>query len=76
MESSRILTVLVEYSEEQKRVMVRGVWPKADVKHLPKLLAGNEQNYVDVFEGADMKWHVGFSGLIPETYTTYKPAIK
>jgi hypothetical protein len=74
METPRILTVLVEYSEERKRVTVRGVWPKADAKQLPKLLPSNEQNYVDVFEGVDMKWHVGFTGLIPEASTPNDPS--
>lgn len=66
MKNPRILTVLIEYSEKRKRVTVRGVWPKDTAKQLPKLLPGNYQNYVDVFEGVDMKWHVGFAGLIPE----------
>ena len=73
METPRILTVLVEYSEERKRVTVRGVWPQADARQLPKLLPGNEQNYVDLFEGVDMKWHVGFAGLIPEASTPNGP---
>ena len=62
----RILTVLLEYSEERRRVIVRGAWPKAEMKMRPKLLPGNFQNYVDVFEGVDMTWHIGFAGLVPE----------
>ena len=62
----RILTVLIEYSEERRRVIVRGVWPKAKMKMRPKLVPGNFQNYVDVFEGVDMTWHIGFAGLVPE----------
>lgn len=65
MEDTRIMTVLIEYSEEKKRVVVRGVWPKGSLEQLPKLLPENQQNYVDVFEGIDMKWHCGFVDLIP-----------
>ncbi len=64
-DSPRIVTVLIEYSEERSRVTVRGVWPGKDMLAKPPLLKGNLQNYVQVFEGVDHKWNVGFDGLTP-----------
>jgi hypothetical protein len=61
----RVIKVVVEYSPEQRRVIVRGAWPEGAV--LPEPLApSHTQNVVSVFEGVDMKWHVGFAGLVPE----------
>lgn len=61
----RILTVLLEYSPTQQRVMVRGVWPEGEQAYRKPLEAENQQNYVRVFEGVDMKANVGFAGLMP-----------
>lgn len=61
----RILTVVIEYVPEQKRVIVRGVWVKGEVSAVEKLTPDSTQNYVDVFEGVDMRWNVGFGGLEP-----------
>lgn len=59
-----IKTVLIEYSPTDKRVMVRGVWWSGDALPTLKPLApGNQQNWVDCFEGVDMGKNVGFSDL-------------
>jgi hypothetical protein len=64
MNMPRVLIVVLEYSPAQQRVMVRGVWP--DGAKLPAPLASeNTQNTVRVFEGVNMKAHVGFAGLVP-----------
>ena len=59
----QVLTVLLEYSPRQQRVIVRQV--AAEYKPLPVLEDGNVQNAVKVFLGVDMKFNVGFSGLTP-----------
>ena len=61
--SPQVLTVLLEYSPRQQRVIVRQV--AAEYKPLPVLEDGNVQNAVKVFLGVDMKFNVGFSGLTP-----------
>jgi hypothetical protein len=61
----RVLKVVVEYSPEQHRVIVRGAWPENAPTPAP-LAPSHVQNVIRVFEGIDMKWNVGFSGLMPE----------
>jgi hypothetical protein len=60
------MVVLIEWRPSKKRVTVRGCWPRDDFKPLPVLEPGNTQHDVQVFEGVDMKSHVGFEGLIEE----------
>jgi hypothetical protein len=63
MEQQRIVTVVIEYSPSQSRVMVRGVF--AEGQPLPAPLAPeNRQNHVRCFLGADMGTNVGFAGLV------------
>lgn len=57
--------VLIEYSETDKRVFVRGVWSTDEFEMLPPLKQGNIQNAIKVFENMDMGAHVGISGLVP-----------
>lgn len=54
------ITVLIEYSLKQKRVIVRGAW-RGTPTMLEPLEPDNQQNYVKVFDGVDMKYNVGFS---------------
>lgn len=65
-EMPRILTVLIEYSPSTTRVIVRGVWLKGrGPSDTAPLEPGNRQNFVDVFEGIDMKVRgTGFTGLV------------
>jgi hypothetical protein len=65
MSTPRVVKVVLEYSPEQRRVMVRGVWPE-DAGAPPPLAASHTQSVVRVFEGVDMRWNVGFAGLVPE----------
>ncbi len=58
----RVITVLLEYVPSKESVIVRAAWD-GDGQTLEPLDEGNTQNYVTVFEGIDMKHHVGFSGL-------------
>lgn len=55
-----IITVLIEYFPQQKRVIVRGAWIGTPTT-LEPLEPDNQQNYVKVFAGVDMKYHSGFS---------------
>lgn len=55
-----IITVLIEYSPKQKRVIVRGAWSGTPTT-LEPFDPDNQQNYVKVFDGVDMKYHAGFS---------------
>ncbi len=61
--ATRIMIVLIEWRPSLKRVTVRGCWPKDEYKTMPLLEDDNQQNAVQVFEGIDMKSHVGFDGL-------------
>lgn len=56
----QVITVLLEYNPEQKRVFVRRAGSRP-LGRLEPLAADNMQNYVQVFDGVDMKWHVGFT---------------
>jgi hypothetical protein len=58
-----IKVCVIEYSPKQKRVTVRGVWNRDDIPMLPLLEPDNYQNQVQVFEGHDHGYHVGFSNL-------------
>ena len=62
----QIMRVLIEWRPSKKRVTVRGCWPDADYRRLPLLEPDNIQHDVQVFEGVDMKNHVGFEGLVSE----------
>ncbi len=65
MTQLEIVTVVIEYSPTQRRVMVRGVF--RDGQQMPPLLATeNKQNRVRVLVGMDMGAAPGFVGLIPE----------
>lgn len=57
--------VLIEFSSQLHQVLVRGCFSleKFDPQKYPPLEEGNPQNFVRVFEGVDMKFHVGFSGF-------------
>lgn len=55
-----IITVLIEYSNMQGRVIVRSAW-SGKPEYLEPLEPGNQQNYVKVFDGVDMKYGVGFN---------------
>lgn len=66
MDKPKIMVVVVEWRPSLKRVTVRGCWPAEGFKPVPVLEDGNIQNNVQVFEGVDMKSHVGFEGLIEE----------
>lgn len=63
-------TVVIEYSYDLKRVIVRGVWDTNKEKYGPAIMkpSGKEStfNQVMVFEGMDMGKHHGFSRLVPE----------
>lgn len=61
-EIPRTMVVLIEWRPKLGRVTVRGVWPEDewDFRKHPILEDGNLQNAVRVFEGVDMKSHVGF----------------
>ncbi len=59
----KVKTVVIEYRKKLKKVVVRGVWDGIAPKIEP-LEGGNVQNYVRVYEGVDMKYHVGFEGLV------------
>lgn len=62
----RVLTVLIEYSPTQQRIMVRGAWEQGKgPANIAPLAPENTQNFVKVFEGVDMKSNVGFAGLVP-----------
>ena len=65
MTQLEIVTVVIEYSPTQRRVMVRGVFRKYDVFPSP-LAPENQQNRVQVFVGHDMGSAPGFVGLNPE----------
>lgn len=62
----RIMIVLIEWRPSKKRVTVRGCWPRDNFKPVAVLETGNLQHAVQVFEGTDMKSHVGFEGLVSE----------
>lgn len=58
-----IKVVLIEYDAKQERVIVRGVF-ESKYKRLKPLSPGNQQNYVQCFEDADMGYNIGFKGLV------------
>ncbi len=58
------ITVLIEYVPAQQRVMVRAAWTTDGSHYLEPLSPENQQNYVKVFAGVDMKYNVGFRNLI------------
>lgn len=60
METPRIMIILIEYSVKQDRVIVRGCLEKEKYKRLPVLEEGNLQNSIQVFEGTDHGYYVGF----------------
>jgi hypothetical protein len=65
MQPPEVITVVIEYSPTQKRVMVRGVFRQGDP--LPTLIdPENYQNCVKCYAGMDMGRHVGFSNLAAE----------
>jgi hypothetical protein len=71
MSEPRKIMVVIEYSEKEKRVMVRrativGLREIDETPLLPKLDPANWQNYVQVFERLDMGKNVGFLGLVPD----------
>ncbi len=65
MTQLEIVTVVIEYSPTQRRVMVRGVFRDGQPMPAP-LVAENKQNRVQVFVGMNMGSAPGFMGLIPE----------
>ena len=56
------ITVLLEFAQEENRVMVRAAW-SGKSERLEPLAPGNQQNYVVVFDGVPMKSPVGFTGV-------------
>lgn len=65
MDQPEILTVVIEYSPTQRRVMVRGVFRDGQPMPAP-LETENRQNRVRVFVGMNMGAAPGFAGLVPE----------
>ncbi len=65
MTQLEIVTVVIEYSPTQRRVMVRGVFRDGQLMPAP-LETENKQNRVRVLVGHDMGAAPGFAGLVPE----------
>lgn len=65
MDQPEIVTVVIEHSPTQRRVMVRGAFRRGDAFPAP-LAPENRQNFVQVFVGVDMGAAPGFVGLVPE----------
>jgi hypothetical protein len=62
---NEVLEVLLEYSEIEKRVYLRAVWPKGQGKVVPKIHPDNTQNLSQIFQKIATRIPV-FGCLVPE----------